>query len=122
MELPAYPEWNPFVTAAEVRSPSEVSPTLRTPHVHPLMRRTVRPLVLEVVPYRRLRFRLRLGPRGVPGLADIEHTLTLAEQDRGVRLWEEARFRGVLLPVLVRSLRRDASSFVTMNTALKSRI
>ena len=122
-DVPAYPQWNPFVTGAEGTFAVGQRLSLRLPQLAALFRVTLRPTVLEATPYRRLRFRLRLARPGIPGLFDSEQTLTIDPQDGGVRLWEEARFSGLLVPLMTRSLNRDRSqAFLDMNAALKARI
>jgi hypothetical protein len=59
---------------------------------------TVRCTVLEVVPLQRLRFRLRLSRLDLPGLFDADHVLSITPRDGGVRLWEDAQFRGPWCP------------------------
>ena len=88
-----------------------------------VFRRTLRPRVLEVTRGRRLRFRLRLARLGTPGLLDTEHTLTITVHDDGrVRLWHQVHFRGLLVPVVTRSLNSEnGPSFDAMNAALKER-
>jgi hypothetical protein len=121
-DLPAYPQWNPFITSVE--GPfvvgGRVSITLLP--LNALLRVTLRAAVVEVTVCRRLRFRLRWARPGIPGLFDIDYTLTLTSQDGGVRLWENARFRGLLVPLLTRPVNRDAAlAFDAMNAALKNR-
>jgi hypothetical protein len=121
--LPAYPEWNPFITSTEgtLAVSGRLSVSLRHPNA--LLRRTLRPTVLEVIPCRRLRFQLRLARLGIPGLVDTEHTLTIALQDSGVRLWHQVQFRGLLIPLITRSLNREnLVAFTAMNAALKDRV
>jgi hypothetical protein len=124
MDLPAYPEWNPFVRSAAGTFALEGSPSLTFAPLSTTLRLTVRPTVLEAEAGRRLRFRFRLGRLGVPGLFDAEHVLTLDPQDGAVvRLWEQARFRGLLTPLLTRLLNRTGGgAFATMNEALKHRV
>ena len=71
-----------------------------------------------------MRFRVRFARLGVPGLFDAEHVLTLDRQEGGVvRLWEQARFHGLLTPLMTRLLNRnEAGSFATMNDALRVRV
>jgi hypothetical protein len=122
-DLAAYPQWNPFVTSAEGAFRVGDRPTIDVPPVSPLLRSTLRPDVLEVEPARRLRFRLRWARLGVPGVFDTDHTLTLDPRDGGVRLWEEAVFSGLLVPLVSRSLNRERSpDFAAMNEALKDRV
>ena len=83
---------------------------------------TLRPTVLEVTPLRRLRVWSRLDRLGIPGVFDVEHTMTLTEQDGGVRLWLQDRFGGLLAPLLIRALNRHRlAAFTAMNAALKAR-
>src|SRR3954466_2472309 len=80
MDLPAYPEWNPFVRSAEGTFALEGSPSLTFAPLSTTLRLTVRPTVLEAEAGRRLRFRVRFARLGVPGLFDAEHVLTLDPQ------------------------------------------
>jgi hypothetical protein len=123
-DLPAYPEWNPFVRSAEGTFDVGSSPQLTFAPLSAALRVTVRPTVLEATAGRRLRFRVRFARLGVPGLFDAEHVLTLDPQAGGaVRLWEQARFRGLLTPLITRLLNRnEAGAFATMNDALKRRV
>ena len=117
-DLAAFPDWNPFITRAE----GEVRPGGRlTLRLQPVGGRgvTIRPTVLEAEPGRRLRW---LGTLGVRGLFDGEHTFTITDRDGGVRLDQDERFRGLLVPVLAGSLRRHTlPAFQAMNEALKQR-
>ncbi|TFV91246.1 SRPBCC domain-containing protein [Blastococcus sp. CT_GayMR16] len=122
-DLPAYPEWCPLVTGAEGTFALGGRVSFTFPPMGALLRTTVRATVLEVTQCRRLRYLLRFARRGVPGLLDVQHTVTIDLQDDGVRLWEEMRFRGLLLPLMTRSLNRDSGPAVgAMPAALKNRI
>jgi uncharacterized protein YndB with AHSA1/START domain len=122
-DVPAYPQWAPVLTGAEGTFADGGRVTLHFPSGHPLLRTTVPARVLEVTPCRRLRFALRLPRLGVPGLLDTDHTMTIDEQDGGVRLWLQIRFGGLLLPLLTRSLNRDrAPEFSPVAALLKARI
>jgi hypothetical protein len=81
---------------------------------------TFRPTVLEAVPGQRLRW---LGRFLLPGVFDGEHSFTIESLAGGrVRLTQEEQFRGVLVPLLVRSLDRGTlPAFEKMNQALKRR-
>ena len=123
MDVPAFPQWARVLTAAEGSFAEGGRVTFVFPPSTPLLRRTVPARVLEVSPGRRLRFELRLARWGIPGLLDTDHTLTIVDQDAGVRLWLDIRFRGLLFPLLSRHLDRDrAPAFGPMPTALKERI
>jgi hypothetical protein len=117
-DLPAYAQWNPFITRAEGTFAVGERLSLRLPPVNALLRVTLRPTVLEVTPCRRLRLRSRQGRLGLPGLFDAEHTFTLTQHDGAVRLLEEQRLRGLLVAVMARSLnRRRLPALTAMNAA-----
>jgi hypothetical protein len=122
-DVPAWPQWNLLIASAEGTFAVGRRLSLSMPPLNPLLRVTLRLTVLEVAPCRRLRFRLRLVRLGIPGLFDADHTLTISLHDGGVRLWEEARFRGLLVPLMTRSLNREKlPAFNATNAALKNRI
>jgi hypothetical protein len=122
-DVSAWPQWNRFVTAAEGRFAVGELVSLEVPKLSPALRTSLRLTVLEVDPLRRLRFGLSLARLGLPGLFSAEHTLTLSIEEDAVRLWEGALFRGLLVPLVSRSLnRRYISAFDATNVALKNRI
>jgi hypothetical protein len=81
---------------------------------------TFRPTVLEAVPGRRLRW---LGHLLVNGLFDGEHSFTIEPLGEGrARLVQQEDFRGLLVPLMARSLdRRTLPAFEQLNQALKRR-
>jgi hypothetical protein len=118
-DLAAYPEWNPFIVAADGQL--EVGGRLSLTMQPVVARRvTVRPTVLEVSPGRRLRW---LGRVGAGGLFDAEHSFTIRDLDTGgAQLAQEELFRGLLVPLAARSLTRHTlPAFHAMNQALKER-
>jgi hypothetical protein len=117
-DLAAYPEWNPFITSAT--GTVEIGARLRlTMQPVGARRVTLRATVLEASPGRRLRW---LGRVGVPGVFDAEHTFTISGRDGGSRLAQDETFRGVLAPVMARSLNRHTlPAFLAMNEAIKRR-
>jgi hypothetical protein len=122
-DVSAWPQWNRFVTAAEGRFAVGELVSLEVPKLSPALRTSLRLTVLEVDPLRRLRFGLSLARLGLAGLFSAEHTLTLSIEEDAVRLWEGALFRGLLVPLVSRSLnRRYISAFDATNVALKNRI
>jgi hypothetical protein len=122
-DVPAYPQWAPVLTGAEGTFADGGRVSFTFPPGNPMLRTTVPARVLQVTPYRRLRFGLRLARLGTPGVLDTEHTMTLTDQDGGVRLWLEIRFSGLLLPLLSRALNRDrAPAFGPVATNLKAQI
>jgi hypothetical protein len=118
-DLGAHAAWNPFITRADgaLQVGARLALTMQ-----PVGARRVRlrPTVLEVTPGRRLRW---LGRAGVRGVLDAEHTFTLSERgDHGTRLEQDEVFRGLLVPVLRRSLdRHTLPAFRAMDEALKER-
>jgi hypothetical protein len=118
-DFDAYPQWNPFMTRASGTPERGERLTIRMqPEGGRAM--TFRPTVREAVPQRRLRW---LGHLLVPGIFDGEHSFTIEPLDGGgVRLVQQEDFRGVLVPLLARSLdRRTLPAFERMNQALKQR-
>jgi hypothetical protein len=118
-DFAAYPQWNPFLTSA---SGTPVKGERLTVRMQPEGGRamTFRPTVREAVPQRRLRW---LGRLLLPGIFDGEHSFTIEPRDGGgVRLVQQEEFRGVLVPLLARSLdRHTLPAFERMNEALKQR-
>jgi hypothetical protein len=118
-DLAAYPQWNPFIVRAD--GTMAVGETLSLV-MQPVgaRRTTVRPRVLEVEPGRRLRWR---GKLGLAAVFDADHSITIDERPDGVRLTQAEAFRGVLVPLLARSLRTHTlPAFDAMNEALKQRV
>ena len=117
-DLAAYPEWNPFIVRAE----GIVEPGRRlTLTMQPVGGRatTLRPRVVEADAPRRLRWR---GTVGVPRLVDAEHSFVLEPRGSSTRLIHQETFRGVLVPLVAKSLdRKTLPAFVAMNEALKRR-
>ena len=118
-DFSAYPEWNPFIVAAEgqVAIGSRLSLTMQPVGAR---RVTVHPTVVEAEPGRRLRWHGRLG---LPGLFDADHQFSLVGRSGGTRLTQSEMFRGILAPVMARSLRNHTlPAFEAMNEALKQRV
>ena len=122
-DLPAYAEWNPFITEAAGAVVVGERLSVHVPPVNAFVAATLRPAVLEVVPCRRLRLRSRLDRFALPGLFHVELTWTISDHDGGVRLWQQDQFGGLLAPLLFRSLNRHRlAAFNAMNAALKHRV
>ena len=119
VDLAAYPEWNPFIVRAEGKLEEGSRLTLR---MQPVGARgvTLRPTVLEATAGHRLRW---LGRIAVPGIFDAEHVFTIqAREGGGTRLVQSEEFRGLLVPLMARSLdRHTLPAFGAMNEALKQR-
>jgi hypothetical protein len=118
-DFDAYPDWNPFLVRASGRPRQGERLNLR---MQPVGGRgmTFRPTVIEASPGRRLRW---LGRLLAPGIFDGEHSFTIEAVGEGkVRMIQEEQFRGILVPLLWRSLqRRTLPAFEQMNLALKQR-
>jgi len=122
-DLPAYAEWNPFVTRAEGALVVGERLSVTVPPVNALMPSELRPTVLEVAPGRRLRLGGTVARLGPLGILEVEHTVTLTEHDSGVRVWQQDQFRGLLAPLLIRALnRRRLAAFTAAGAALKDRV
>jgi hypothetical protein len=118
-DFAAYPQWNPFIVRAEGDARRGERLTLR---MQPVGGRaiTFRPTVLEAAPGRRLRW---LGRLLVNGIFDGEHRFTIEPLGEGrARLVQQEDFRGLLVPLMARSLdRRTLPAFELLNQALKRR-
>ena len=115
----SYSAWNPFITSAvgEARPGSRLMLRMQPVGARGV---TLRPTVLEATPGHRLRW---LGRFGIPWIFDAEHSLAITRREEGgVRLSQNERFTGVLVPLMARSLDRHTQpAFEAMNTALKHR-
>ena len=119
-DFDAYPEWNPFIRIVSGRPEVEERLVVR---MRPSGTRgmTFRPTVTKVEPNRHLRW---LGHLLVPGIFDGEHMFEIEEFERDrVRFVQREVFKGLLVPLLARSLDRDTQrGFEEMNRALRERI
>jgi hypothetical protein len=115
----AYAQWNPFMVEASGKAAKGERLTIR---MQPTGGRamTFRPTVREATAQRRLRW---LGHLGLPGIFDGEHSFTIEPAGEGrVRLVQQEEYRGLLVPLLARSLDRGTlPAFDQMNQALKQR-
>jgi hypothetical protein len=115
-DFAAYPRWNPFIRS--ISGKLEVGERLEVRLEPPGGRGiTLRPTVLSAEPNRQLRW---LGHLLVPGLFDGEHTLaTKPLEENRVRFVQHEVFKGVLVPLVARSLANTLRGFEEMNEALK---
>ena len=118
-DFAAYPDWNPFIRRVSGRPEVDEQLVVR---MRPSGTKgmTFRPTVLKAEPNRQLRW---LGHLLVPGLFDGEHIFEIEEldEDRVLFIQKEV-FRGLLVPLLARSLDRDTQrGFEEMNRALRER-
>jgi len=115
----AYPEWNPFIRRVNGRPEVDEQLVVR---MRPSGTKglTFRPTVMRVEPNRQLRW---LGHLLVPGLFDGEHIFEIEGLDQGRVLFTQREvFKGLLVPLLARSLDRDTQrGFEEMNRALRER-
>jgi hypothetical protein len=118
-DFAAYPEWNPFIRRVNGRP--EVNEQLVV-RMRPSGTKgmTFRPTVMKAEPNRQLRW---LGRLLVPGLFDGEHIFEIEELDRDRVLFIQREvFKGLLVPLLARSLDRDTQrGFEEMNRALREK-
>ncbi len=119
-DFPAFPEWNPFIRriSGEPDVGTKLEVFIQASGTRGM---TFRPTVLKAERNRELRW---LGHLAVPGLFDGEHIFEIEELgEKRVRFVQRERFRGILVPLLRRSLDRDAKrGFEEMNQALRTRV
>jgi hypothetical protein len=113
----AFPQWNPFIRKVngELREGGRLEVVIQPPGHRGM---TFRPVLLRVLPPRELRW---LGRVWLPRVFDGEHAFTIEDLGANrVRFVQRERFRGILVPLLWRSLVRDTRrGFEDMNRALK---
>ena len=117
-DLDAYEEWNPFITSSggTVAVGERLVNRMEPPGGRAM---TFRPTVTVVEPARTFEW---LGRLGLPGVFDGRHRFDLAPEDGGTHLTHTESFRGVMVPLLRRSLDAPTrAGFEAMNTALKAR-
>ena len=112
-------EWNDFVRHVEgdMTVGSKLTVELWLGSRKPM---TIRPRLKAYEPNREFRW---LGHLLVPGLFDGEHSFAIEPAaDGGVRFVHRERFKGLLVPFLLRSMEAEIiESFNKMNEALKRR-
>ena len=119
VDFERHPEWNPFIEAiaGEAAQGARLSLTVRPPGGRAM---SFEPTVLAAEEARELRW---LGRVGLPRIFDGEHRFVLEPLGpQRVRLVHAERFRGILVPLLWRSVEgRTRDGFEQMNRALKER-
>ena len=120
-DFAAYPNWNPFIVSidGDQRVGARLRARLQPPGARGI---TMRPTVTVSEPRQAFGWLGRLG--GVPHLFDGAHRFDLEPLDGGARtrLVQSERFRGVLLPLVRRSvLPATLAGFDAMNRALAER-
>jgi hypothetical protein len=117
-DLPAYPDWNPFITSSEgvVAVGEQLTSRLEPPGGQAI---TIKPTVTEVEHGRSFEW---LGRLVVPLLFDGRHRFELVPNGDGTRLIHTEHFTGLLVPLLKKSLdTKTLAGFEAMNSALKAR-
>src|SRR5436309_16033380 len=115
-----FPDWNPFIRW--IRGNAQVGSRLDVfLGASGTRGMRFRPKVTKVVPNRELRW---LGRLGLPRLFDGEHIFEIEPLGpTRARFIQSERFRGLLVPLMARSLNRDARrGFEEMNRALRARV
>ncbi|MCB9892890.1 MAG: SRPBCC domain-containing protein [Planctomycetes bacterium] len=113
----SYPEWNPFITCAagDVREGARLTITIQQPGGKPM---GFTPRVLVAAPGRELRW---LGRLMLPGIFDGEHRFVLEPSEGGTKLTHAEKFRGLLVPLIWKSMQaKTRRGFEMMNEALKA--
>lgn len=115
-----YPEWNPFIREASGELTVRSLLTLRMFPGDGGRPRTFTPTLRAVRENEELRW---LGKMSTPGLFSGEHAfeLTPLPGDR-TRLVHSERFKGLLVPVLRKTLDQTERDFVALIEALKKRV
>jgi len=115
-----FPDWNPFIRRirGNVQVGSRLDVFIGASGTREMR---FRPTVMKVVPNRELRW---LGRLGLPRLFDGEHIFQIEPLgSMRARFIQREQFRGLLAPLLARSLNRDARrGFEEMNRALRARV
>jgi len=120
VDFEKFPDWNPFIRSirGNVQVGSRLDVLLGASGTRAMR---FRPIVKAVVPNRELRW---LGRLGLPRLFDGEHIFQIEPLGPiRSRFVQRERFRGLFVPLLARSLNRDARrGFEEMNRALRERV
>ncbi len=118
-DFASYPQWNPFIRriSGEPRTGERLEVRIEPPGARGM---NFKPTILNSEPDRELRW---LGRLLVPGLFDGEHSFTIEPlEENRVRFVQREEFRGLLVPLLARSLDNGTRrGFEEMNRALKER-
>src|SRR2546426_2371409 len=120
LDFERFPDWNPSIRSIRGQAlvGSRVEVFLGASGTGPMR---FRPTVKAVVPNRELRW---LGRLGLPRLFDGEHIFQIEPLGpTRAQFVQRERFRGLFVPLLARSLNRDARrGFEEMNRALRERV
>jgi hypothetical protein len=117
--LPAYDEWNPFITSASgtLALGERLDLTIHPPGGRPMR---FRPWVTAVDEHRYVEW---LGRVALPGIFDGRHSFTLTPLTSGRTLLQQSEtFSGALVPFTGSVLDRTRVGFEQMNEALGRRV
>lgn len=117
-DLPAYRDWNPFITSSEgdVAVGERLTHRLEPPGGKAM---SIRPTVTDVDQGRAFEW---LGRLVMPFLFDGRHRFELVPTGDGTRLVHTEHFTGLLVPFLKKTLdTTTVAGFEAMNSALKAR-
>ena len=117
--LPAYGEWNPFITSASgmLALGERLDLTIHPPGGRPMR---FKPWVTAVDEHRYVEW---LGRAGMPGIFDGRHSFTLTPLAGGRTLLQQSEtFSGALIPFASSVLDRTRVGFEQMNEALGLRV
>jgi hypothetical protein len=112
-DLASYPRWNPLFREASGEVAAGQMITLKSAHPAGGRLMTVRATITVATPGAELRW-----TAGLAGLISGEHSFVLASTTDGTRLVQSETYRGLLVPVSGRILRRAQASFRELNEAL----
>jgi len=119
LDFTRYPAWNPFVTSIE--GPAVEGERI-TIHLEPPSGKTMtfKPTVVSCEEPWEFAW---LGHLFIPGIFDGKHIFEIAAHGKGkVQFVQREEFRGLIVPLLWKSLDTDTrSGFEAMNIALKAR-
>ena len=117
--LPAYGEWNPFITSASgmLALGERLDLTIHPPGGRPMR---FKPWVTAVDQHRYVEW---LGRVGMPGIFDGRHSFTLTPLTGGRTLLQQSEtLSGALVPLAGSVLDRTREGFEQMNEALGRRV
>jgi len=115
-DFATYPQWNPFIT--HIRGNAAAGETLEI-HVSPPRGKATafKSVVLAATENKEFRW---IGRFLVSALFEGEHSFILTPHEGGCRLVQKEQFKGMLVPLMWRSLNRDTrAGFELMNQSLK---
>jgi hypothetical protein len=112
-----YREWNPFITelAGEPVLGARLRATFTLAGQKP---RTFTPTIIDATPNRRLAWH---GQLRLPKLFDADHSFAIEPHGVGCRFVHREEFRGVLVPIVRRTIAATHEAFLAMDAALASR-